>query len=392
MKSRLLFCILAIVAGATIFSACREGSGNPKKKIILPAGEVHEGWYFAAGDQVILEGTVNGDVYAAGGIVEIDGTVNGDLIVAGGQVTVGGTVSDNVRGAGGSLRLTGKVGKNVTVAGGSVIISRESTIGRNLLAAGGNLEISGSVAEEARIAAGDADLTGNIKGNVQAAVDRLTIHHGAVLGGNLNVFTQTRENVTVDSGTVAGTITFAAREAEHQTHILGMSSGRFWFRVVFFFSLIVMTLVLTFTLPSELKAYGEKVYRKAGWSALWGIVVLLVAPVAGLILCCTLIGAPLGLLIFTVYLWCLYLSQLSLGLLISGWLLRMPDRKAWGLFGVVTLGLLCIFILEFIPYLHSLLVIAGLILGTGALCMMAGELWKARRMTHVTTQPSATAP
>jgi hypothetical protein len=391
MKPGIIVSILMIVLAAVLLPACREGGEKTLRKVVLPAGEVHEGWYFAAGDEVLLEGTVNGDVYAAGGIVEIDGTINGDLIVAGGQVTVGGTVSDDVRGAGGSVRITGKVGKNVTVAGGSVIIARGSSVGKNLLAAGGSVEINGSVGEEARLGAGDVDVTGNIKGNVQAAIDRMTINRGAALGGNLDVFARSKENVTVDSGTVAGSITFKEREPEHRAHILGMSSARFWFKVLIFLSLIVTTLALTFLLPLKLLKYGETVHQKAGWSAMWGIVTLIMVPVVAAILICTLVGAPIGLLLLTAYIWALYFSQLSLGLLIARFVFRRTEGKGWKLFGPVGLGLVCVFLLEFVPYLNALLVIAGLILGTGALAMLAGETWKTGRATTMVNQPGAAA-
>ena len=89
MKPRIVLNIVTIILAAALLPACKEGGEKTHRKVILPVGEVHEGWYFAAGDEVLLEGTVNGDVYAAGGMVEIDGTINGDLIVAGGQVNVG---------------------------------------------------------------------------------------------------------------------------------------------------------------------------------------------------------------------------------------------------------------------------------------------------------------
>ena len=73
------------------------------KRVSLGANEVHNGWYFGAGDEVVIEGTVNGDAYVAGGYVEIDGTINGDLLVAGGMVTINGKVTDHVRGAGGTI-------------------------------------------------------------------------------------------------------------------------------------------------------------------------------------------------------------------------------------------------------------------------------------------------
>jgi hypothetical protein len=391
MKPRIVSTIVTIILAAVLMSACKEGGEKTPKKVILPAGEVHEGWYFAAGDEVLLEGTVNGDVYAAGGLVEIDGTINGDLIVAGGQVTVGGTVSDDVRAAGGTVRISGKVGKNVTVAGGSVIIARGSSIGKNLLAAGGSLQINGSVGEDARLGAGDVDVTGSIKGNIKAGIDHMTIHRGALVGGNLDVYTRSSEDVTVDSGTVAGTVTFEAREPEHRVHILGMSAGRFWFKLWFFLSLIVTTLVLAFLLPAKLLKFGEAVHHKSGWSAIWGIVALLVIPVVAAILICTLVGAPIGFLLLTVYVWGLYFSQLSIGLLIARLVFRRTEGKGWKLFGPVGLGLLCVFLLGFVPYLNVLLVIAGLILGTGALFMMAGEAWKTHRATPMVAQSGISA-
>ena len=297
-----------------------------------------------------------------------------------------GTVSDDVRGAGGTVRISGKVGKNVTVAGGSVIIARGSSVGKNLLAAGGKVQINGTVGEEARLGAGDVDVTGIINGNVQAAISRMTIHRGALLGRNLEIFTRSQENIAVDSGTVAGTVTFEAREPEHRTHILGMSAARFWFKVLFFLGLIITTLVLAFLLPVKLLKYGETVHRKPGWSVIWGIVTLLVIPVVAAILICTLVGAPIGLLLLTVYTWGLYFSQLSIGLLIARLMFGQTEGKGWKLFGTVGLGLVCVFLLEFVPYLNTLLIIVGLILGTGALVLMVGETWKTGRATSMVTQ------
>ena len=167
-----------------------------------------------------------------------------------------------------------------------------------------------------------------------------------------------------------------------------MSAARFWFKVLFFLSLIVTTLVLAFLLPVKLLKYGETVHHKAGWSAIWGIVALLMIPVVAAILICTLVGAPIGLLLLTGYIWGLYFSQLSIGLLIARLVSRRTEAKGWKLFAPVGLGLVCVFLLGFVPYLNALLVIVGLILGTGALTLMAGETWKTGRATPMVAQSS----
>src|SRR5579872_4365636 len=110
---------------------------RPKKEVVLRADSVHEGWYFACGDHVVIDGTVNGDVYAAGGTVIVNGKVNGDLIVAGGRVEMNGAVTDAVRAAGGNIVINGTVGKDVTAAGGQIEIGKSAVVAGNLLGAGG---------------------------------------------------------------------------------------------------------------------------------------------------------------------------------------------------------------------------------------------------------------
>ena len=56
-----------------VSSVCLMSCGNDRheqRRVLLPAGEVHEGWYFAAGERVVIQGTVNGDAYVAGGNVQ----------------------------------------------------------------------------------------------------------------------------------------------------------------------------------------------------------------------------------------------------------------------------------------------------------------------------------
>jgi hypothetical protein len=74
---------------------------QPRMPAGVPAAEVIDGEYLAAGPRVEISGTVNGDVYAAGGQILIDGSVNGDVLVVGGSVTLSGHVAQDVRVLGG---------------------------------------------------------------------------------------------------------------------------------------------------------------------------------------------------------------------------------------------------------------------------------------------------
>jgi hypothetical protein len=381
MKSRTKFFFLVVII--TVFSslAFRDGdsSGSEPRRVVLPAGEVHEGWYFASGDQVLIQGTVNGDAYVAGGVVEVDGTINGDLIVAGGQVMITGTVSDDIRGAGGMIRLDGTVGKSVTAAGGAIVVGKSGTITKNLLAAGGSIQLNGTIGQEARVASGDVQVSGTLKSNLQAACSRLEVYKGASIAGNLAVMTDDKENVKIEQGTVTGSVDISTREQKEGAHFLGMSTGAFWFKLLFLLSLLVTTIVLVFVLPRQTEEMGTRIVRRPGQTALWGALVLVLAPVAMIILFGTVIGIPLGLFLLFLYLWFLYLTQVAIGAALGLRLFRSEGSRGWRLFGPIALGIVIVQILVPIPIVGVLVLIAAFIFGLGSLSITLKEGIAARK-------------
>ena len=307
-----------ILAFATVSCNGWEYRNEKKtKRIVLGSNEVHEGWYFAAGDQVVIDGTINGDAYIAGGVVDVEGTINGDLLVAGGMVTVGGTVSDHVRAAGGTIHLNGKVGKDISAAGGSIIVGRSGDVSGNLLAASGNLDITGSVEKEARIASGDAQINGVIKGDLNFTGNYLAVGEGADVGGNLNAMVKDKDNVKVDNGTVHGKVEVELIEKHAHAEILGYSVFGFWMKILWFFGLLFVGLLMVAIAPVRLRSIGRSIIGRLGEVAISGILAMIVIPVASGICFVTLIGIPVGLLLTTIFLWLLYFSQFALALVVA---------------------------------------------------------------------------
>lgn len=372
MRSFMQVFMIVVVISALGFSFNgSRPSDQGRRRIVLPADAVHEGWYFAAGDQVSILGTVNGDVYVGGGVVEIGGTINGELVAAGGQVDVGGTVTDRIFAGGGVVRIAGKVGKSVIAGGGTVIIARDAAVGDNLLAAAGNLQVDGTVEHEARVAGGDVDLSGVVKGNMEVGSDRFRSYPGAQVGGNLTVAARDSEQVSIAPNTVAGQIQINVERMKESPSILGMGRATFWFRILFGLTLFATALALAFLFPGHLRAPGTVLLNHPGKSVLWGFVLLVVTPVLVFILLLTVIGIPLGIFLFFLYLWFLYASQLVLGIAVGAKLKGVEGKKGWSLFGAVALGLLLIQVLMFVPIVGTLLIIAGLVFGLGALVLAA---------------------
>jgi hypothetical protein len=367
--------ILQVLLLPLLAFSCREPGLHSmgENRVVLPVGEIHQGWYFAGGDNVIINGTVNGDAFVAAGLVEIAGTINGELFVAGGQVDVSGSVADRIVAAGGVIRLTGKTGKSVIAAGGSVVLGRNGTVGENFLGAGGNLMIDGTIGGDARLASGEVVLAGEIKGNVEVAAERVLTEKGADIGGNLTIATRDSNHVNIAPGTTHGKLTVKLQKEEVRPRILGMTPLGLVVWLLFMLSLLACALVLSFLFPDQTASIGTTIMVHPGQSALVGIATLILTPVLAAVLCITVIGIPLAGFAMMYYLWLMYLSQLSLGVALGSRLMEIGGKRGWALFGPIAIGVLIVEVLMFIPILNVLVVLAGLVFGVGALAILTRE-------------------
>ncbi len=362
--------------------SCRDDGLDHKqyrKQVILPSGETHEGWYFAAGDRVLIQGTVNGDAYVAGGEIQVEGTINGDLLVAGGQVTISGKVTDDVRAAGGIVSLEGAVGKNATIAGGALKVNKTSIVEGGLLAAGGTIDLSGNIEKDVRITAGEMTLTGNVTGNLDFSGERLTVIKGAHVGGNLHAGVKSKELASVADGTVSGTTEITTKEAKPETHILGYEAWRFWAKILWLLSLLLTALACTLLFRKHLPAVGAAILQRPGMSAVWGLLGSILIPIAILILAVIVIGLPLGLLLLALFLWVLYLSQLALGVALGERFFVKEPRTPGKLFLAFALGIIIVQTLTFIPYVRFLVILGGVIFGVGAILLVLWDEFRAYR-------------
>ncbi|MGB2959104.1 MAG: hypothetical protein WBD30_09475 [Bacteroidota bacterium] len=393
MRSRTTHALFLFALPSLFMLSCSSG-GRPEgeeksRRVLLPAGEIHEGWYFAGGDRVTIEGTINGDAYVAGGEVDVYGTINGDLLVAGGQVTISGTVTDDIRAAGGTIRFTGKTGKNIAAAGGMITFEKTSTVNGNLLVFGGSVQLAGSVAEEAKISAHDVSVTGTVGRSVEFAGGKFVSHRGALIGGDLNVLVREKHDVDIAEGTVQGQVEITTREPRRADRVLGFPQWMFWAKVVWAFSLLATALVLAFVFPRQLVQTGMTILARPGMTVLCGLLGLLLVPVVVLLLVGTLIGIPLALFIFGLYVWLTYLSGVSAGVVVSHWLMGLSGKKSWALYGTVVVGVLAVQVLTFIPYIGTVVMLAGLLFGLGALLLVLYDEMKVHRSGLVAAPPPA---
>lgn len=139
------------------------------------------------GTVVIEDGETVEDVTATGGDVVVRGTVDGDLRAYGGDVHIaeGGEVTGIVRAYGGDVRIDGTVQQNVLVYAASTTLGENGTVERSFGAVGSDVTIAGTVGADANVVASS-----------------ITLAESATVDGNLNYYGDLQDR----GGTVEGAI------------------------------------------------------------------------------------------------------------------------------------------------------------------------------------------
>jgi hypothetical protein len=114
---------------------------------------------FLLGQNYILSSdeTLDGSLAVVGGNVTIEegATVNGDVVVVGGSLTINGDVDGNVAIIGGNLTLSAKIDGDIAVVGGQAALTETAIVNGNVATIGGQIEkepgaeISGDITNNA---------------------------------------------------------------------------------------------------------------------------------------------------------------------------------------------------------------------------------------------------
>lgn len=161
---------------------------------VIPAGETIDDDVFIGGENVVVDGTVNGMLFAGGTTITINGYVNGDallmgetvlvsesaviegnLFIMGGDLVVNGTVTGSVFGgsAGMNVGPAAVINRNLYYGGFGVSLSNGSSIGRDLYAAGYQAVLSGDIARDLAFAGAAVELDGGVGRNATLDVGQV---------------------------------------------------------------------------------------------------------------------------------------------------------------------------------------------------------------------------
>lgn len=402
-------CILGLSSWTSV-QAMRFVGGE---RVVIGPDEVVSDDLYVAAREVIIHGTVQGDVYAAAQQVTVggNGRVVGDLVVAAQIVDVQGAVEDDIRATGYVVRVAApQVGDDVVAAAFSVEVGQESTVKGSLVAGAYQVLIAGDVAEDVLVGANGITVEGHVGGNFTAVVGErggtsptfwsfffntqeiavptvpsgLRLADGARVAGNL-IYQSVQEATIAPGAQVGGNVEHRlppppAEETKPPAFGTLPWALQQLRRLVTY---LLVGLLLFLTIPEATRRLGRTMFRRPLSALGWGIVavavviaalvvVLLVAGIAtGLFALLTLgtlarwsivLGVALDALIVVVYL--AYVG-LVVPVLVPYATLSPLDRGGWWWVPPLVLGVVLYVILTTLPYVGWAIALLAILAGLG---------------------------
>src|SRR5262245_7958349 len=353
-RSMLTNSVLSALAFITVFSSSSYGldvrSGKP---VTVPSGETVDDTLVAAGESVVVEGTVTGDLIAFARQVTIRGRVKGNVISFAQHVELEGTVEGSVFGFAQSLDTRGQVGHNVYAFAQAADMSRDSHVAENVIVFAGESTLEGTIGKDAyaRAASIQVSAPARINGSFTARVSRpesARIEPGAVIAGKTDVQSPS------PGPSKYSTVSFYVWQT-------------IWLAAAFLAGLLL------FWISPSLSRLSLATTRDLLASAGVGLVVLFGLPIAAIIAAVTLIGLPLGLIAFGCWLVAMYFAKIVVAGFLGRSLLEKNDTHASTAL-ILLAGLVPIFIAINLPYVGPLLNFLLIVLGLGMLVVRAFQM------------------
>ncbi|NPE30238.1 hypothetical protein HNV12_20230 [Methanococcoides sp. SA1] len=352
----LLLSLTVPVNAATVFD-----SGS----IVIIDETINDDIYIV-GDTLIINGDILGDVVAAGGTVQITGNVSGDLIVAAGDVTVSGIIGDDVRVACGTFELSGQIGDDLLVAAGTVSTTETANVSGDATIRSGDADLAGNFGGLLEVSAGSLVISGNIEGDAKLDSPDITIQPDSSVKGNLE-YTAPKE-IPIPTGTVGEDIKFD-REGERgdRSDADGVFKGiAIVGKIAYYLFLFALGVISILVFPQKTEDIAKNIQKEPLKKIAVGLLILIGSFIGAVVLSITIIGIPIALLLLLLLAIVLMIAKIYTAI----WIGEATFEKAGfkdNQWATLAVGLLIVLILTELPFVGGIIGILVTLVAMGSM-------------------------
>lgn len=346
MKKKTILFLIAILVLSVSVAYGAETQYYAEETFTLDEGETILGDIFVFARTITINGTIQGEAFLCGNIVNVNGDILGDAFVLGNNLFLGGTIGGNTRVMGSVVNLPGTFSDEVIVGGADVNLTGTFS---DIIYAGGATIIA----------------SGQFQGDVRFNAEKITLKSGADFSGEVNC-TYGDDNFTREEGVTLD-------EEKLKTAIMErkMEKPSIWsailFKLIMLVGFVIVGLVLNGLFPAFVGGVSDRVFTQLLNNLGWGVVVLLISPIAIILLLITVVGIPLALLWSVAFGVCLYLGKLFVAIATGGLLLSLLKKDNPAFWIRLIVGAIVVSIIAMIPIVSFLIGLLICILGLGAL-------------------------
>lgn len=371
---------------------------------------------YVFGDDLTVDGTINGDLIAFGNKSRINGLIDGSISLFSQHVRYTGRTTGSIRIFAAEAEIEGPVERSAIIFAGKTKVSRRAVIERDLHIFSEDILVAGRIRGKTVIHGDKVEITGELDGDVEVDADSLTIGPATRISGSLTYESSDSTHLVVAPGAqIAGETKWVdSREDESEEsagHLAAdAAKSAAALLAAFIFGLIVARLFRPYT-EESLRQFTRRTSMSIAAGVL-GLFLFVIAAVGFLISLIVMgIGyislssnaAAIGtvlLVLSTLFVPITSFAAVSGGvifysgkILISFWLGRLVLNRLRPGTGLISgsslfVGLLILTILFMIPYVGLIAYLAAAIIGGGAIMLGIRFCRKESR----SEEPSAAEP
>lgn len=347
--------------------------------LLVPVFTVEADTVVRSGDlvSIVEDQSIEGDFYTAARKINLSGTATEDMVAIGQNITINGTIEDNAFLVADVVDMFGSVGDDLRIIARDVTIA-EPVAGDVFVVAGTvRIPSTASIGGDALIYAQEVIIEGVVGGDVLGTIDSLRID--AQIGGDVDV--AVGELTLGDRALVDGSISYESNEVliRSQNAVISgdvvrndpvLPGNEASIRLAIVPSLILLFSVLAWYLVARksLRATVKNAITVSPRPFFIGLLLLLFAPVAAVVLMGSVVGVLVGITALLFY-FVLLLLGIAAAAALAGQLAMKAFDHDIGPVGLTTLlvGVAIMTILMLLPYIGQFLFALLFILAIGSM-------------------------
>jgi hypothetical protein len=298
---------------------------------------------------------------------------------------ISGQVDGNVRSFTNTIIVSGNVAKNMTSFSESITVDGTGKVGGSMTTFVNSLAVDGHVGRDILAFVNNAVVAGTIEGGMRVTGNKMRFNSSARVLGPVKFKGENPPDV--DSGAKLEVPIEFTREQHHEDF---KGSGFYVWRVIWTAAIVLFGLVLFLIMPAFAR---ESVDSAQHYGASFGLgaLVLFAVPIAALIACVTVVGLPIGISTFVLWMAALNCAQLVVGAIIGQWLMGQTS-ETWQLIGRMVVGVILVRVATMIPHLGGWIKFAVILWGLGAISLAIYRRIAPSTRGNVPVVPSTPSP